>query len=201
LGISVGGAYEHRRQLAHRAIPAVDHGNLDRETVGPTTIERSVFIAASPTDHRPQSSSASRFTAEQAGEWPERWRESAFRDNTFEAGDFVQCPVPVARPQLPSSPAISCTSITILRRRSALSIRMNAPISLKPSELATKSSIWAIDNAPLSRPRGADALGAPSKKNATGTCRMREISCNRPAPMRFLVAPATAHSAGRGRQP
>jgi hypothetical protein len=32
-----------------------------------------------------------------------------------------------------------CTSITILRRRSALSIRMNAPISLKPSELATKS--------------------------------------------------------------
>jgi hypothetical protein len=49
--------------------------------------------------------------------------------------------------QLPSSPAISCTSITILRRRWAFSIRMNAPISLKPFESETKSSIWAIDNA------------------------------------------------------
>jgi hypothetical protein len=27
-------------------------------------------------------------------------------------------------------------------------------------------------------------LGAPSKKNATGTCRMWEICCNRLAPMR-----------------
>jgi hypothetical protein len=36
------------------------------------------------------------------------------------------------RARLSSSPAISCTSITILRRSSALLIRMNAPISLKP---------------------------------------------------------------------
>jgi hypothetical protein len=39
------------------------------------------------------------------------------------------------------------TSITMLRRRAALSIRMNASISLKPFESETKSSIWAIDNA------------------------------------------------------
>src|SRR6516225_2432612 len=65
----------------------------------------------------------------------------------------------------------------ILRRRSALSIRMNASISLKPFESETKSSIWAIDNAPL-EPCGAAAFGAPSKKKATGTCRTWEICCN-----------------------
>jgi hypothetical protein len=59
-------------------------------------------------------------------------------------------------------------SITILRRMAALSIRMNAPISLRPSELEMKSSIWATDNA-LQEPCGSDALGAPSKKNSTGT--------------------------------
>src|SRR5262249_25438033 len=60
-----------------------------------------------------------------------------------------------------STPAISCTSIAILRRRVVLSIRMNALISLKQSESETKSSIWAIDKSlPIS---------APSKKNATGT--------------------------------
>ena len=48
---------------------------------------------------------------------------------------------------------------------------MNASISLKPFESETKSSIWAIDNTlPWGR-RGTDASGAPSKKNATGTCR------------------------------
>src|SRR5262249_37167197 len=57
-----------------------------------------------------------------------------------------------------------------LRRRAALSIRMNAPISLKPSESEMKSSIWAIDNA-LPEPCGANAFGAPSKKNSIGTCR------------------------------
>jgi hypothetical protein len=54
----------------------------------------------------------------------------------------------------------------------------DAPISLKPSELETKSSIWTIDNALPLEPCGADAFGAaavvgveamPSKKNATGT--------------------------------
>jgi len=50
----------------------------------------------------------------------------------------------------------------------------------------TKSSIWAIDNALRWRPRGADAFGAPSKKNATGTCRIWAICCNRPAPMRLV---------------
>src|SRR4030095_1362604 len=73
--------------------------------------------------------------------------------------------------QPPSSPAISCTSSTILRRRSAFSIRMNAPISLKPFESDTKLSIWAIDNALPWEPCGADAFGAPSKQKATGTCR------------------------------
>jgi hypothetical protein len=62
---------------------------------------------------------------------------------------------------------------------------MNAPISLKPFESETKSSIWAIDNAlPWGR-RGTDASGAPSKKNATGTCRTWEICSNRLAPMRL----------------
>ena len=55
---------------------------------------------------------------------------------------------------------------------------MNAPISLKPSELETNSSIWTVDNALPLEPCGADAFGAaavvgieamPSKKNATGT--------------------------------
>jgi hypothetical protein len=67
--------------------------------------------------------------------------------------------------------AIDIGNFTILRRKSALSIRMNAAISLKPSELATKSSIWAINALPW-EPCGADAFGAPSKKNATGTCKM-----------------------------
>jgi IS5 family transposase len=35
---------------------------------------------------------------------------------------------------------------------------MNAPISLKPSELETKSSIWAIDNALPWEPCGAIAI-------------------------------------------
>src|SRR5262245_22202077 len=35
---------------------------------------------------------------------------------------------------------------------------MNALISLKPSESETKSSIWAIDNAPPLEPCGADAF-------------------------------------------
>jgi hypothetical protein len=70
---------------------------------------------------------------------------------------------------LPSSPAISCTSITILRRTAALSIRIHALISLKPSKSETNSSIWAIDNALPLEPGGADAFGAPSKKNAIGT--------------------------------
>jgi len=43
-------------------------------------------------------------------------------------------------------------------------MRMNAPISLKPSELETKSSISTIDNALPLEPCGADALGAPSKE-------------------------------------
>jgi len=37
---------------------------------------------------------------------------------------------------------------------------MNAPISLKPFESETKSSIWAIDNALPWEPHGADAFGA-----------------------------------------
>jgi len=64
--------------------------------------------------------------------------------------------------------------------------RANAPISLKPFESETKSSIWAIDTAlPWGR-RATDASGAPSKKNATGTCRMLEICSNRLAPMRLV---------------
>ena len=43
---------------------------------------------------------------------------------------------------------------------------MNAPISLKPFESETKSSIWAIDKALPWERRGADAFGAPSKKNS-----------------------------------
>src|SRR5262249_46086402 len=41
--------------------------------------------------------------------------------------------------------------------QAALSIRMNAPISLKPFESEMKSSIWATDNAVPSEPCGADA--------------------------------------------
>src|SRR2546430_13419607 len=63
---------------------------------------------------------------------------------------------------------------------------MNAPISLKPFESETKLSIWAIDNALPWEPCGADAFGAPSKKNAAGTCRMWEICCNRLAEMRLV---------------
>src|SRR5262245_57106396 len=62
---------------------------------------------------------------------------------------------------------------------------MDAPISLKPSESEMKSLISAIDNALRLEPCGADAFGAPSKKNATGTCRIWEICCNRLAPMRL----------------
>src|SRR5216684_7249936 len=36
------------------------------------------------------------------------------------------------------------------------------------------------------QPWRADAFGAPSKKNATGTCRIWDICCNRLAPMRFV---------------
>src|SRR5262249_16429379 len=61
---------------------------------------------------------------------------------------------------------------------------LNAPISLKPSRSETKSSIWAIDNA-LPEPSGANAFGAPSKKNSTGTCRIWDICCNLLAPMRL----------------
>src|SRR5262249_50783802 len=78
-------------------------------------------------------------------------------------------------------------SITIMRRRAALSIRMNALISLKPSGSETKSSIWAIHSSLLLKPCGAEAFGAPSKKNSTGTCRIWEICCNWLAAMR--VAP------------
>ena len=78
-----------------------------------------------------------------------------------------------------------------LRRRAALSIRMNAPISLKPSESEMKSSIWAIDNA-LPEPCGANAFGAPSKKNSIGTCRIWDICCNRLAPMRFAEVSSVA---------
>jgi len=35
------------------------------------------------------------------------------------------------------------------------------------------------------QPWRADAFGAPSKKNATGTCRIWDICCNRLAPMRL----------------
>src|SRR5262249_86653 len=63
--------------------------------------------------------------------------------------------------------------------RAALSIRMDAPISLKPSESEMKSLISAIDNALRLEPCGAEAFGAPSKKNSTGTCRIWEICCNR----------------------
>src|SRR5947209_14770432 len=63
---------------------------------------------------------------------------------------------------------------------------MNSPISLKPFESETKSSIWAIDKALRWERRSGDAFGAPSKKNATGTCRMWEICCNRLAPIRFV---------------
>jgi hypothetical protein len=52
---------------------------------------------------------------------------------------------------------------------------MNAPISLKPFESETKSSIWAIDNALRWKPRGADAFGAPSKKNATDLQNVRDL--------------------------
>src|SRR5215831_11946236 len=73
----------------------------------------------------------------------------------------------------------------MLRRRAALSIRMNALISLKPSESEMKSLISAIDNALPLEPCGADGFGAPSKKNSTGTCRIWDICCNRLAPMRL----------------
>src|SRR6266853_157972 len=33
---------------------------------------------------------------------------------------------------------------------------------------------------------GSDKIGAPSKKNATGTCRIWEICCSRLAPIRFV---------------
>src|SRR5262245_15061589 len=62
---------------------------------------------------------------------------------------------------------------------------MNAFASLKPSRSETKSSI--VDNAFPLEPCGADAFGAPSKKNATGTCRIWEICCNRLAPMRLAA--------------
>jgi hypothetical protein len=99
---------------------------------------------------------------------------------------FASSHSPSQRPARVPSRAISCTSITILRRSSALSICMNAPISFKPFGSETKSSTWAIDNALLWEPCGADAFGTPSKKKATGTCRMREICCNRLAEMRLV---------------
>src|SRR5215831_19725954 len=76
----------------------------------------------------------------------------------------------------------------MLRRRAALSIRMNALISLKPSESEMKSLISAIDNALPLEPCGADGFGAPSKKNAT--------CCNRLAPMDMLGAPLSASALG-----
>src|SRR5262249_23143949 len=62
---------------------------------------------------------------------------------------------------------------------------MNALMSLKPSESEMKSLISAIDNVLPLEPCGADAFGAPSKKNSTGTCRIWDICCNRLAPMRL----------------
>ena len=42
------------------------------------------------------------------------------------------------------------------------------------------------------RKAGVAAFGAPSKKKATGTCRMWEICCNRLAPMRLVAGAALA---------
>src|SRR5262249_37658353 len=78
--------------------------------------------------------------------------------------------------------------LAMLRRRAALSIRMNALIRLKPSESEMKSLISAIDNALPLEPCGADGFGAPSKKNAT--------CCNRLAPMDMLGAPLSASALG-----
>src|SRR5215467_8475336 len=75
----------------------------------------------------------------------------------------------------------------MLRRRAALSIRMNALISLKPSESEMKSLISAIDTVLPLEPYGAEAFGEPSKKNSTGTCRIWDICCNRLAPMRLAA--------------
>ena len=43
---------------------------------------------------------------------------------------------------------------------------MNPLISLKQPKSETNSSIWAIDSALLLESCGADAFGAPSKKNS-----------------------------------
>src|SRR5262249_17170117 len=84
-----------------------------------------------------------------------------------------------------SAPCLMC-ALEEDRSGVALSVRMTALISLKPSESETKSSIWAIDD-PLSLEFcGANAFGRPSKKKTTGTCRMWEICCNRPAAMRLM---------------
>src|SRR5262245_19122115 len=64
---------------------------------------------------------------------------------------------------------------------------MNALISLKPSESEMKSLISAIDSVLPLEPYGAEAFGAPSKKNSTGTCRIWDICCNRLAPMRLAA--------------
>jgi hypothetical protein len=63
---------------------------------------------------------------------------------------------------------------------------MNAPISLRPFESERKSSIWAIDNALPWEPRGADAFGAFSKKNATAPA-----GCGK-----FLLQPARSDAVG-----
>src|SRR5262245_50908294 len=69
-------------------------------------------------------------------------------------------------------PAISCTRELIRRRKATLSIRVNAAISRKPSELETKSSRLASESTLSPDLDVSDAPGESSKKNAIGTCRI-----------------------------
>ena len=52
------------------------------------------------------------------------------------------------------------------------------------SNVPSVGTIFAHSSSERSAMR-ADAFGAPSKKNATGTCRIWDICCNRLAPMRL----------------
>src|SRR5258708_27387705 len=63
---------------------------------------------------------------------------------------------------------------------------MKALVRAGPSGGGGKSVTWGGTGGPPVSPRAPASRGEPSKKNEIGTCRIREISCSRPAPIRLV---------------
>src|SRR4029077_209935 len=72
------------------------------------------------------------------------------------------------------------------RRSFAERIFTKPATSVSPSGVARNSETWASDGVTAASGLAPGTLGAPSKKNSTGTLRMCAICCNRLAPTRLM---------------